>query len=139
MQSEIISKYRVYGVGSYDPQSQYFAYVDIWELTVEKIPHNKEAAAAEVVGSNPTRSIFINLDNYGIKSGSFFISCPPFFLLLILLLFFFFVFRRCSCTCYSRLLFLLLLLQIDISLVYGKYILSLFSFSWSAAELQLKQ
>jgi hypothetical protein len=30
------------------------------------------AAAAEVVGSNnPTRSIFIILDNYGIKSGLF--------------------------------------------------------------------
>jgi hypothetical protein len=26
---------------------------------------------AEVVGSNPTRSIFITLVNYGIKSGSF--------------------------------------------------------------------
>jgi hypothetical protein len=25
----------------------------------------------EVVGSNPTRSIFINQGNYGIKSGSF--------------------------------------------------------------------
>jgi len=60
MKSEIISmKYRAYGVGSYDPQSQHFTYVDIWNLTVEKIPHNKEAATpAEVVGSNPTRSIF---------------------------------------------------------------------------------
>jgi hypothetical protein len=25
----------------------------------------------QVVGSNPTRSIFINLDNYGIKLSSF--------------------------------------------------------------------
>jgi hypothetical protein len=59
MQSEIISvKYRAYSLGSYDSQSQYFAYVDIWNLTVQEIPHNKEAAAAEIVGSNnPTRSI----------------------------------------------------------------------------------
>jgi hypothetical protein len=31
---------------------------------------------AEVVGSNPTRSIFINLYNYGIKSGSFLMHNP---------------------------------------------------------------
>ena len=50
-------KYSAYGVGSYDPQSQYFPYVDILNLTVEKIPYNIEAAAAAVVGSTPTRSI----------------------------------------------------------------------------------
>jgi hypothetical protein len=33
-----------YNVDSYDLQSQYFEYVDIRDLTVEKIPHNKEAA-----------------------------------------------------------------------------------------------
>jgi hypothetical protein len=65
-------KYSAYGVGSYDSQSQYFPYVDILNLTVEKIPYNIEAAAAEVVGSNPTRSIIITtLGNYGIKSGLF--------------------------------------------------------------------
>jgi hypothetical protein len=50
-------KYSAYGVISYDSQSQYFPYVDILNLTVEKIPYNIEAAAAEVVGSTPTRSI----------------------------------------------------------------------------------
>ena len=50
-------KYSAYGVGSYDSQSQYFPYVDILNLTVEKIPYNIEAAAAEVVASTPTRSI----------------------------------------------------------------------------------
>jgi hypothetical protein len=50
-------KYSAYGVGSYDSQSQYFPYVDILNLTVEKIPYNIEAAAAEIVGSTPTRSI----------------------------------------------------------------------------------
>ena len=50
-------KYSAYGVGSYDSQSQYFPYVDILNLTVEKIPCNIEAAAAEAVGSTPTRSI----------------------------------------------------------------------------------
>jgi hypothetical protein len=40
---------------------------------VEKIPYNKEAAAADVVGSNPTLSIFINLVNYGIKSRLFWV------------------------------------------------------------------
>jgi hypothetical protein len=50
-------KYSAYGAGSYDSQSQYFPYVDILNLTVEKIPYNREAATAEVVGSNPTRSI----------------------------------------------------------------------------------
>jgi predicted acetyltransferase len=47
MQSEIfvLVKYRAYGVGPYDLQSQYIAYVDIWDLTVQKIPHNREAAA----------------------------------------------------------------------------------------------
>jgi hypothetical protein len=86
MQSEIISsvKNRAYTVGSLDSQSQYFEYVDIWDLTVEKIPHNKEAAAAEVVGSNPTRSIFITLGNYGIKlpmanAGNTFYSSLIFF------------------------------------------------------------
>jgi hypothetical protein len=34
---------------------------------VEKIPHNKEAAAAEVVGSTPTQSISFILVNYGIE------------------------------------------------------------------------
>jgi hypothetical protein len=58
MQLKFISvKYSAYGVGSYDSQSQYFPYVDILNLTVEKIPYNIEAAAAEVVGSTPTRSI----------------------------------------------------------------------------------
>ncbi|HYY39946.1 MAG TPA: hypothetical protein VE692_01720 [Nitrososphaera sp.] len=35
--------------------------MDKWDLTVEKIPHNKEAVdeLAEVVGSTPTVSIFI--------------------------------------------------------------------------------
>ena len=52
-------KYSAYGVGSYDSQSQYIPYVDILNLTVEKIPYNIEAAAAAVVGSNhPTRSTF---------------------------------------------------------------------------------
>jgi hypothetical protein len=32
---------------------------------------DRVAAAAEVVGSNPTRFIFITLGNYGIKLGSF--------------------------------------------------------------------
>jgi len=41
--------------------------VDILNLTVEKIPYNIEAAAAEVVGSNPTRSISSNLVKYGIR------------------------------------------------------------------------
>jgi hypothetical protein len=50
-------KYSAYGVGSYDSQSPYFPYVDILNLTVEKIPYNIEAAAAEVVGSTPTRSL----------------------------------------------------------------------------------
>ena len=50
-------KYSAYGVGSYDSQSQCFPYVDILNLTVEKIPYNIEAAAAAVVGSTPTRSI----------------------------------------------------------------------------------
>ena len=50
-------KYSAYGVGSYDSQSQYFPYVDILNLTVEKIPYNIEAAAAAVVGSTPTGSI----------------------------------------------------------------------------------
>jgi hypothetical protein len=50
-------KYSAYGVGSYDSQSQYFPYVDILNLTVEKIPYNIETAAAAVVGSTPTRSI----------------------------------------------------------------------------------
>jgi hypothetical protein len=50
-------KYSAYGVGSYDSQSQYFPYVDILNLTVEKIPYNIEAAAAEVMGSTPTLSI----------------------------------------------------------------------------------
>jgi hypothetical protein len=50
-------KYSAYGVDSYDSQSQYFPYVDTLNLTVEKIPYNIEAAAAEVVGSTPTRSI----------------------------------------------------------------------------------
>jgi hypothetical protein len=45
--------------------------VDILNLTVEKIPYNIEAAAAEVVGSNPTRSTFINLVEYGIVLSSF--------------------------------------------------------------------
>ena len=39
----------------------------MWDLTVEKIPHNKEAAAAEVVGSTPTQSISFILVNYGIE------------------------------------------------------------------------
>ena len=60
-------KYSAYGVGSYDSQSQYFPYVDKLNLTVEKIPYNIEAAAAEVMDSSPvTLSIFINLVNYGI-------------------------------------------------------------------------
>ena len=46
-------KNRAYTVGSLDSQSQYFEYVNIWDFTVEKIPRNKEAAAAKVVGSNP--------------------------------------------------------------------------------------
>ena len=50
-------KYSAYGVGSYDSQSQYFPYVDILNLTVEKIPYNIEAAAAAVVVSTPTQSI----------------------------------------------------------------------------------
>jgi hypothetical protein len=59
MQSKfILVKYSAYGVGSYDSYSPYFPYADILNLTVEKIPYNIEAAAAEVVGSNPTRSIF---------------------------------------------------------------------------------
>ena len=37
-------KYSAYGAGSYDSQSQYFPYVDILNLTVEKIPYNIEAA-----------------------------------------------------------------------------------------------
>jgi hypothetical protein len=42
------------------------------DLTVEKIPHNKEAAAAEVVGSNPTtRSIIINLVITELNLGSY--------------------------------------------------------------------
>ena len=56
-------KYSAYGVGSYDSQSQYFPYVDILNLTVEKIPYNIEAAAAEVVGSTPTRSIYYCEEN----------------------------------------------------------------------------
>jgi hypothetical protein len=52
-------KYSAYGVGSNDSQSQYFQYVDLLNLTVEKIPYNIEAAAAAVVGSNhPIRSTF---------------------------------------------------------------------------------
>ena len=50
-------KYSAYGVGSYDSQSQYFPYVDILNLTVEKIPYNIEAAAAEIVASTPTQTI----------------------------------------------------------------------------------
>ena len=64
-------KYTAYGVGSYNSQGQHFPYVDILNLTVEKIPYNIEAAAAEVVGSNPTRSTFINLVEYGIVLSSF--------------------------------------------------------------------
>jgi hypothetical protein len=64
-------KYSAYGVGSYDSQSQYFPYVDILNLTVEKIPYNIEAGAAEVVGSNPTRSTSFNLVEYGIDLSSF--------------------------------------------------------------------
>jgi hypothetical protein len=64
-------KYSAYGVGSYDSQSQYFPYVDKLNLTVEKIPYNIEAAAAEVVGSNnPTRSISFILVIYGIELNS---------------------------------------------------------------------
>jgi len=60
MQLKFISvKYSAYGVGSYESHSPYFPYADILNLTVEKIPYNIEAAAAEVVGSNPTRSIII--------------------------------------------------------------------------------
>ena len=59
MQLKFISvKYSAYGVGSYESHSPYFPYADILNLTVEKIPYNIEAAAAEVVGSNPIRSIF---------------------------------------------------------------------------------
>jgi hypothetical protein len=65
-------KYSVYGVGSYDSHSPYFPYVDILNLTVEKIPYNIEAAAAEVVGSNPTRSISSILGKYGIELSSIF-------------------------------------------------------------------
>jgi hypothetical protein len=58
-------KYGAYGVGSYDSHSPYFPYVDILKLTVEKIPYNIEAAASEVVGSNPSiRSISSNLVKY---------------------------------------------------------------------------
>jgi hypothetical protein len=60
-------KYSAYGVGSYDSHSPYFPYVDILNLTVEKIPYNIEAAAAEVVGSNLTRSISSNLVIYCIR------------------------------------------------------------------------
>jgi hypothetical protein len=61
-----VVKYTAHCVGSYDLQNQYFAYVDMWDLAVEKVPHNKEAAAADVVGPTPTRSTFINLVNYAI-------------------------------------------------------------------------
>jgi hypothetical protein len=68
MQLKFISvKYSAYGVGSYDSHSPYFPYVDILKLTVEKIPYNIEAAAAEVVGSTPTRSISSNLVKYCIR------------------------------------------------------------------------
>jgi hypothetical protein len=50
--------------------------VDILNLTVEKIPHNIEAAAAAVVGSNhPTQSTsFIHLVKYGIIVLSVFLE-----------------------------------------------------------------
>jgi hypothetical protein len=66
-------KHSVYGLRSYDSHSPYFPYVDILNLTVEKIPYNIEAAAAEVVGgSNPTRSISSILGKYGIELSSIF-------------------------------------------------------------------
>jgi hypothetical protein len=64
-------KYSAYGVGSYDSQSHYFPYVDILNLTVEKIPYIIVAAAAEVVGSNPIRSVSFIRGKYGIELGSF--------------------------------------------------------------------
>jgi hypothetical protein len=83
-------KYSAYGVGSYDSQIQYFPYVEMLNLTVEKIPYNIEAAAAEAVGSNPALSIFINLVNYGIKLSYFLLvvrqkpwQCQCYILLLV--------------------------------------------------------
>jgi len=69
-------KYSAYGVASYDSQSQYFPYVDILNLTVEKIPHNIEPATAAVVGSNPTTqsTSSIHLVKYGIIVLSVFLE-----------------------------------------------------------------
>ena len=39
-------KNRAHIVCPYNPQSQYFEYVNIWDLTVQKILHNIQAAAA---------------------------------------------------------------------------------------------
>jgi hypothetical protein len=80
-----------------------------------------------------------------LKYSPIFVSlgcCPLFFLFLLLLLLFrfflFSVFRRCSCTCYSNLLFFLLLLLLQEILVsISEISLLLFSFSWFAAELQI--
>ena len=78
-------------------------------------------------GSSCDRSNFQNPLTFEVLSRLvLFGNCSLFFLLLILLLFFFFVFCRCWCTRYSMLLFLLLLLQCDISLVYWRYIWSHF-------------
>jgi hypothetical protein len=41
--------YRAYILCPYNPQSQYFEYVNIWDLTVQKILHNIQAAAARSV------------------------------------------------------------------------------------------
>ena len=64
MQLKFISvKYSAYGVGSYESHSPYFPYADILNLTVEKIPYNIEAAAAEVVGSNPINPFLLFWEN----------------------------------------------------------------------------
>lgn len=71
MQSEIIlGKLGAYGTGSHAPQKSVLCVCGHMELDRKKIPHNKEAAA-EVVGSNPTLSIFINLVDYSIEWSLF--------------------------------------------------------------------
>lgn len=66
-------KYKAYGVGSYNPQSQYFAVGEIWKLIVEKNPHSKEAAAVELRSvAQIHRSISSILGDYDTKLGLFF-------------------------------------------------------------------
>ena len=69
-------KYSANGVDSYDSQSRCFPYVDILNLTVEKIPYNIEAASklrswVQIITPGPLLLLY----NYGIGLSSFFSSC----------------------------------------------------------------